>query len=400
VQGRVRRVDPLNVVAGGLAVLGLVAVLTGALPVHDATATMRRILPVLAFLATVIVLAELVGEAEVFDVAASRLARLGRGRPVALFALCVLLATVTTVALNLDTTAVLLTPVLLALAKRVGLPPLATAMTTVWLANTASLLLPISNLTNVLAAGKIGLSPVRFAGQLAAPALAAVLVTALLLWLFFWRPAIRELDGGRYEVPPVHVPTDGRLAAVGLFAACVFLAGVLIGLPLELASTVGAVIMVAACLWRRPRALRIGLVPVRLLVLVIGVFLVVQTLTGHGLGDLVHDLIGSGTGSLGTIRAAGTGALLANLVNNLPAYVAGEAALLASGGNHQALLGLLIGVNVGPLITPWASLATVIWFERCRAAGVSLPLPRFMLTGLLLVLLAVPAATAALLLTT
>jgi arsenical pump membrane protein len=335
----------------------------------------------------------------VFDVAASRLARLGRGRPVALFALCVLLATVTTVALNLDTTAVLLTPVLLALATRVGLPPLATAMTTVWLANTASLLLPISNLTNVLAAGKIGLSPVRFAAQLAAPAAAAVGVTALLLWLFFWRPAIRELDDGRYEVPPVHVPADGRLAALGLFAAVVFLAGVLIGLPLELASTVGAVIMVAACLWRRRSALRPGLIPVRLLVLVIGVFLVVQTLTGHGLGDLVHDLIGSGTGSLGTARAAGTGALLANVVNNLPAYVAGEAALLASGGDHRALLGLLIGVNVGPLITPWASLATVIWFERCRAAGVSVSLPRFVLTGALLVLLAVPAATAALLLT-
>ena len=394
-----RRIDPLNVVAAGLAVLGLLAVLTGALPVHEATATMRRILPVLAFLATVIVLAELVGEAEVFDVAASRLARLGRGRPVALFALCVLLATVTTVALNLDTTAVLLTPVLLALAKRVGLPPLATAMTTVWLANTASLLLPISNLTNVLAAGKIGLSPVRFAAQLAAPAATAVAVTALLLWLFFWRPAIRELDEGRYEVPPVHVPADGWLAVIGLFAAVVFLAGVLIGLPLELASTAGAVIMVAACLWRRPGALRVGLVPVRLLVLVIGVFLVVQTLTAHGLGDLVHDLIGSGTGSSGTARAAGTGALLANVVNNLPAYVAGEAALLGSGGDHQALLGLLIGVNVGPLITPWASLATVIWFERCRAAGVSVSLPRFVLTGALLVLLAVPAATAALLLT-
>jgi arsenical pump membrane protein len=384
-------------------VLGVLAVVTGALPTADAGATLRRILPLLGFLVTVIVLAELVREAEVFDVAASRLARLGAGRPVALFALCVLLATVTTVALNLDTTAVLLTPVLLALAVRVGLPPLATAMTTVWLANTASLLLPISNLTNVLAAGQVGLSPLEFAARMAAPATAAIVVTAILLWVFFWRPAIKQLDGGRYRVPPVHDPADGRLALIALLAAVLFLAGVLAGLPLELASTVGAAVVVIAFGFRRRAALRFGLLPWRLIVLVIGVFLVIQTVGEHGLNSVVEALIGSSAdGALGTARVAATGAVLANLVNNLPAYLAGEAALtglLAPGGDQQALLGLLIGVNVGPLITPWASLATVIWFERCRAAGVRISLITFMLTGFVLALTAVAAATAALVLT-
>jgi arsenical pump membrane protein len=395
-RARLRRIDPLNAVAVVLALLGLLAVVTGALPTDDATATLRRILPLLAFLATVIVLAELVGEAEVFDVAASRLARIGAGRPAALFGLCVALATVTTAALNLDTTAVLLTPVLLALAVRVGLPPLATAMTTVWLANTASLLLPISNLTNVLAAGRVGLSPVGFAVRMVAPAAAAVAVTAVLLWVFFWRPAIKQLDGRRYTVPPVHEPADGRLALIALVAAVLFLIGVLSGLPLELASSVGALVVVIAFAFRRREALRFGLLPWRLVVLLVGVFLVVQTLSRHGLESVVSDLIGTGTGDGGTARAAATGALLSNVVNNLPAYVAGEAAL--RGGTDQ-LLGLLIGVNVGPLITPWASLATVIWFERCRAAGVSVPLPRFILTGTVLVTTAVAAATAALVLT-
>ena len=395
-RARLRRIDPLNVIAVVLLLLGLLAVVTGALPTHDATATLRRILPLLGFLLTVIVLAELVGEAEVFDVAASRLARIGAGRPAALFGLCVLLATVTTVALNLDTTAVLLTPVLLALAVRVGLPPLATAMTTVWLANTASLLLPISNLTNVLAAGRVGLSPLGFAARMAGPAAAAVVVTAVLLWVFFWRPAIRQLDGGRYRVPPVHEPADRPLALIALVAAVLFLVGVLAGLPLELASAIGALVVVVAFAFRRREALRFGLLPWRLVVLLIGVFLVVQTVSRHGLDAVVSDLIGLGAGDAGTARAAATGALLSNLVNNLPAYVAGEGAL--RGGTDQ-LLGLLIGVNVGPLITPWASLATVIWFERCRAAGVSVSLLRFMLTGLVLVVTAVTAATAVLILT-
>jgi len=47
------------------------------------------------------------------------------------------------------------------------------AMTTVWLANTASLLLPVSNLTNLLAADRVGLKALPFARQMALPQLAA-----------------------------------------------------------------------------------------------------------------------------------------------------------------------------------------------------------------------------------
>jgi len=94
-------------------------------------------------------------------------------------------------------------------------------------------------------------------------------------------------------------------------------------------------------------------------------------------------------------RAAATGAGLANLVNNLPAYVAGEAVVPAA--NHEQLLGLLIGVNVGPVITPWASLATLLWYERCVAAGVAVPLRRFMLTSACLAVAGIALSTAALL---
>jgi hypothetical protein len=70
-------------------------------------------------------------------------------------------------------------------------------------------------------------------------------------------------------------------------------------------------------------------------------------------------------------RAAAAGAVLSNLVNNLPAYLAGEAALQLQG--HQPVFGLLIGVNVGPVVTPWVSLATLLWMERCRSAVIAVP---------------------------
>ncbi|MDT4987760.1 MAG: arsenical pump rane protein, partial [Micromonosporaceae bacterium] len=148
---RRRRPDTLAWITVAVSVLGVAAVLFGRLPVSVATATLHRVLPLLLFLGFVVILAELTAKAQVFDVLAARIAIAARGNYVVLFILCAVLAAATTAFLNLDTTAVLLTPVMLAVATAMRIPPLPLAMTTVWLANTASLLLPVSNLTNLLA---------------------------------------------------------------------------------------------------------------------------------------------------------------------------------------------------------------------------------------------------------
>ena len=175
----------------GLLAAGLILLVTGLVPSHDSAATLRRIGPLLLFLFAVLILAELATRAEFFDVLAARMAIAGRGSYPALFALTVGLATLTTVILNLDTTAVLLTPVMLALADKVGIAPVPLAMTTVWLANTASLLLPVSNLTNLLAQDRIGLDPVTFAGRMWPAQLTSIAVTMICLWVFYWRRSRR-----------------------------------------------------------------------------------------------------------------------------------------------------------------------------------------------------------------
>ncbi|MEU0556016.1 SLC13 family permease [Dactylosporangium maewongense] len=385
-----RRLHALDWVGIGLFAAGGVAVATGLLPVTEAEATVRRIAPLLAFLGAVIILAELTAQAEVFDVLADRLATLARGRTVALFGVCVGFAALTTITLNLDTTAVLLTPVMLALARRLGLPPLPLAVTTVWLANTASLLLPVSNLTNLLAAGRVGLGPVAFAGRMWLPQLAAIGVTALALWLAYWRRTPR-----RFAPPPAHRPRDPVLFRVALGACLVFVAGVLIEVPLWLASGAAAVVVAGAFALRDRAALRPGLLPWRLLVFVTGMFLVVETLGAHGLDRFAATLIGDQGGAAGAFRSAATGMGLANVVNNLPAYIAGERGIEA--GHRTQLLALLVGVNVGPLAVPWASLATLLWWERCRAAGLRVPPLRFLLTGAAVAVAGTGLATAALL---
>jgi Na+/H+ antiporter NhaD/arsenite permease-like protein len=166
----------------GLLIAGTGCVLTGLLPPSQAEDNLRRIAPLLLFLGSVIVLAKLARQAQVFDVIAARMAIVGRGNYPALFSFCVAFACLTTMFLNLDTTAVLLTPVMLALAPKSRIAALPLAMTTVWLANTASLLLPVSNLTNLLAADRVALAAPAFAARMWLPQLAAVVATMFFLW--------------------------------------------------------------------------------------------------------------------------------------------------------------------------------------------------------------------------
>ncbi|HEU0086560.1 MAG TPA: SLC13 family permease [Pseudonocardiaceae bacterium] len=386
------RWELLDWVAVAFLVAGVSAVLAGFLPSAQAGAIVHRVLPLLVFLGSVIVLAELTAKAEVFDVVAVRLARCAGGNYLALFGLCVLFASATTIFLNLDTTAVLLTPVMLATAVKAGMPPMPLAMLTVWLANTASLLLPVSNLTNLLAVDRVGLTPAEFALRMAAPQVAAVTATAVCLWAYYWRRGRRGSD--RYAPPERHVPQDRVLFRTAAVACATFAGLVLLGVPLAASSLTCTGVLVVAFLVRDRAAFAWRMIPFRLLAFVTGLFLVVQTVDQYGLGNLLGALVGADQGAPGIAKAAVLGAVLSNGVNNLPAYVVGEAVVTGS----DQLLGLLIATNVSPLVTPWASLAIIIWHERCRAGGVRVPWGRFAATGFVTAVVTLVAAEWALLL--
>ncbi|NEA42821.1 SLC13 family permease [Streptomyces sp. SID11385] len=386
----------MDLLACALLACGLILLATGALPTHAAGDVARRTAPLLAFLATVIVMAELTGRAQVFDVLAGGISRVGKGSYARLFGLCVLFASATALILNLDTTAVLLTPVMLAMAARVGIAPLPLAMTTVWLANTASLLLPVSNLTNLLAADRVGLSAGGLAARMWAPQAAVVAATAVCLWAMYWRRGRRGADA--YVPTAAFRPADPVLFRTCALACAGFLVAILLApVPLWADSLAAALVVVVAFALRRPAELRLSLVPWRLLIMVPGMFLVVETVNVHGLHTLLTHAMGTEEGAGGLFRSASVGAGLSNVLNNLPVYLAGEAAV--PDANQDQLLAFLIGTNVGPLVTPWASLATLLWFERCRTAGVRVPLARFVGTGLVLAVTGTAAATGALVLT-
>lgn len=354
-----------------------------------------RVAPVMLFLLSITVVAEIAEIAGVFDVAGHWAAKAGRHRTWALWLLVVAISCVSTIVLSLDTTAVLLTPVVIAVARQIGIPAMPFALTTVWLANTASLLLPVSNLSNLLALhhfSKLGVTYHEYVTLAWKPALAAILATVLVLALLHRR----ELSG-RYTIEPPADPHDRPLlwiaAAVCMLLGPVFVTGVTPAIP----ATVAAVVLLVTLAVRQRGALKRVEVPWMMVLIVCALFVAVDVATTHGLEDVLAHLVGRGSDDASLWQVSAAGAVSANGVNNLPAYLALET---VSSDHPDRLMALLIGVNVGPIVTIWGSLATLLWRERCRRLGLAVPIGPFMAKSAICAVAAVAAATAALTLTT
>ncbi len=152
-----------------------VTLATGLLSLEQLEAELRHLGPVIAFLCTILVVAEVCSRAGVFTAAAHHVVTLSRGDSVKLFTGVFLLAAAVTAVLSLDATVVLVAPVVVAAAVTLGLPYRPGAHACLRMANSASLLLPVSNLTNLLAMPYLALTFGGFALRMA-PVLAVVLV--------------------------------------------------------------------------------------------------------------------------------------------------------------------------------------------------------------------------------
>src|SRR4051812_29884616 len=376
------------IVGAVLLVLGGIAVATGLLPVPEAVELWDRVWPILLFVVAITVVTELAAEAGVFTVLAQQTARWGRGRAWVLWLLVVLVAALSTIFLSLDTTAVLLTPVVIVMARHAGLNPLPFALTTVWMANAGSLLLPVSNLTNLLAQHTMGdPSPAAFAALMLAPALVAMAVPMIVVFVIARRSLLVRYETGEED------GIDDRVLFWASGAVVVALIPLLVsGLPVWLPTTVAALVLAVVFLVRRRGVLRFGLLPWQLVLLALGLFLFIEALHAVGLGTLMAAVSGTGESPLALLRLSLTGLVGANAIDNLPAYLALEPVA----ESPARLAALLIGVNAGPLITPWASLATLLWHQRLTSFDVEIRWRRYVLLGLIVAPVTVVLATLAL----
>ena len=328
----------------------------GVVPLETAVDVIDRIGPTVGYLAAILAFGELCSRAGLFSYLGALAVRASRAEPRRLLTAVVAIAAAVTAVLTLDATIVLLTPVVLSAARGSRLTARPFTFACVRLANSSSLLLPVSNLTNLLAFSACGLSFGRFTALMLVPWSIACIAEWSLVRRFFRR----ELDEPRAQIAlaqhnaPRYALTVLAIAVTGFVLLPTF------GYSPAWAAAAGCLALLAD---RRASA---GASVVGLLrsarpdfcVFVLALAVVVDGVTRHGLGSALHRVLPEGSSWVALVGVVFVAALLANAVNNLPATLI-LVPLLAA--NPAALLAALLGVNIGPNATYPGSLATLLW---------------------------------------
>lgn len=346
------------------------AMATGLLGWAEARAAVEELAPVVAFLVTILVVSDVCARAGVFRAAAQRVSRWSAGRATRLFTGIFLLAALVTVTLSLDATVVLLTPVVLAAGLTHAAEETSGAdepgtWACLRMANSASLLLPVSNLTNLLALPHLDLTFTGFAARMA-PVLVAVLAVEYVGLRLVFRRRLRG-DGPTAPGRPIPMPVFPVVVVAAMLVGFAVLSP-LGGQPWW-ASSVAAVVL---AVW----AVRRGLArPIHVVhaahpgfaIWVLGLGVVVAGLSEGFLGQAVHDLVPVSTSYAALVAVAVLATVLAGLLTNLSATLL-LVPIVAPLGT-TAVLAALLGLNIGSGLTWTGSLANLLWRRTLRHHG-------------------------------
>ena len=375
------------------AAAGAVAlVVLGAISLSRAGDAINSLAPTVGFLAALLLIAEGARREGLFEAIGALMESRSRDSAARLLGLVVVIASAVTALLGLDATAVLLTPIVLVTARRMHADPRPHIYASGHLANSASLLLPISNLTNLLAFHAAALSFSHFAALMLLPTLGVVGVEWLVLRRFFASELARPR--GHAATAPRPALPRGAIVLLTLTMIGFALSSVVSVAPVWVAAAGAAAFSIRGLLRSEAGAVELvrALEP-GFLIFVLGLGVVVACAAHDGLSSAVAHLLPDGTSLPALLAVAALSAALANLVNNLPATLILLPAVAASGGT-ASLLAMLIGVNVGPNLTYVGSLATLLWRRVLRAEQTEVALGEFTRLGLLTVPPALAVAAA------
>lgn len=401
---------------------------TGYVGRHDVSDATEQLLPVVGFLVAILVVAEVCARAGLFEAAADLVRDHSGHDPGRLFLGVFVLAALVTTALSLDATVVLLTPVVIGAARGFGASGSPGAYACLRLANSGSLLLPVSNLTNLLALPYLSLTFGGFALRMALPLVVVLLVEYVGLRIIFRR----ELRGGggrgvvgrsapasgRTTPRAAPVPRGALLAQravgarvppshAGWQVPAVVVAVMLVGFgvlsPLGVEPWVPAAVAAVALLgWASRRRLLTPREAVHaahpsfaLWVLALGV--TVAGLADDFLGDVVERVLPGSTGFGALLLIAVIATVAAALLANLSATLLLVPALVPLG--DTAILAALLGLSIGAGLTWTGSLANLLWRRTLARDGIAPGNGRFHLVSLTLTPVALLGAVAALALT-
>jgi arsenical pump membrane protein len=323
----------------------------------------------------------------------------GSGRRL-LFNVLVLGALVTTFLSN-DATAVILTPIVYAIATRLRLSVMPYLFAVAFMANSASMTLPISNPINILVGDRLGPSLLDYASHLLLASLAAIAITIVVFMVMFRRTTETSFDS---EAARKGIRGSRRFFTMTLTGLAVLALAYMIGaatlVPLGLIATAGGLALVGIAAINRCLSrdrLRSHLTP-SLFVYIAALFILVRAVEDAGItAALMSNLVSRATdaGTAVAVALLGSG-LLSNAVNNLPAVLIFVSGVQAGGVpptlQDPFLFGSLAGADLGPNLAPVGALSTMLWLAIVRRRGVEVSAWDFMRIGLVVAPLTLLAA--------
>lgn len=376
------RVTPAMAALAGVAVLAAF----GSVHFSDiawAAQTMWR--PLVGILA-IMIMTGVARRTGVLEGAADFVFRRAGGDPKKLFGLVFLFGAITAAVLNNDSAVLLLTPLVVASARKRH-PSLVVPLAFAVFLSAGVAPVIVSNPMNMVVATVAGIGFNEYALRMALPALGGGLVTFV---------AARFLFRGSLSSPaapasvsasvPVATPSPARAMRLGVVSAllAVVLSYPLVsffGGPVWLVAVCGAALLLALAARAGHGPLTLVREEVHLDVLLFLVAVLVLSLGLRNVGvveHLSHAYAGASPMRIGLLSAAGSAVL-----NNHPMANLNMLALVPAGSpaDPRSVLAALIGGDLGPRLFPMGSLAGLLWLEMLRRSGTKISVGRFVLVG-------------------
>ena len=346
----------------------------------------------LAFIG-IIIMSMVLDEIGFFEWCAIKMAKLSRGNGHLMFVYALLLGAFVSALFANDGAALILTPILLAKMRLLKLNAktiLAFLLAGGFISDSASLPFVFSNLTNIVTANYFSIGFVEYLGVMFVPFVVSVIVSIGVLWLVLKNDIPKTIDVALLKNPDEVLKSKPLFYMSWLFLALLLVAyfiGDAYHLPISLFALGGGLLFLALASYMK--AARAGLTiknaPWQVVWFSIGLYIVVYGLKNAGLTDYLASVLKdlATQGDMVAIIATGfISAILSAVMNNMPTVMIMDIALVDI-PNQALAYANIIGCNLGPKMTPFGSLATLLWLHVLAQKGVKIGFWEYSKFGLL-----------------
>jgi len=366
------RIPPFRIDRTGVAVVGAAAmVLTGVLPWADAVASVDASTLVLLF--GMMIVAAYLRLSGFFGIVATFAIRRAR-TPAGALAAVVLASGVLSALFVNDIVCLVLAPLVVAVTRRLGLPPAPYLIALATAANVGSVATLTGNPQNMLVGSFSGIGYRTFLLREAPVALAGLACVFLVVLAVYRRRLPATLD----STPEAPAPVHRALMTKTALAVGVMLVAFLAGVPIAVVAIAGAAYLL---LTRRVKPEKVYReIDWPLLVLFVGLFVITAGVERAGLaGEILGPRV---VASLDRpLVLTGVVALLSNLVSNVPAVLLVKTVVPQLADPQRAWLIVAMASTLAGNLTLVGSVANLIVVESARGAGVRIGLGEYCRVG-------------------